>query len=72
MPHKSVPIILCSFLAAATVRSADEPGTAAREILNLMHRVNNWQIANPYMKEDDRNVSAQSLGVGSCWPPEHR
>jgi len=64
MTRKSVPIILCSFLATATVQSADDPSAPAREILNLMHRVNDWQIANPFMKENDRNWVRGTWYVG--------
>jgi rhamnogalacturonyl hydrolase YesR len=48
-------LILCSFIAAATVKAADKPAAPAQEIRSLMQRVNAWQVAHPRMKADDRN-----------------
>ncbi|MGN6555329.1 MAG: glycoside hydrolase family 88/105 protein [Verrucomicrobiota bacterium] len=33
----------------------NSPAFSAHEILTVMHRVNDWQIAHPTMKPDDRN-----------------
>lgn len=42
-------------MAATIALSAEEPAAPALEILNLMDRVNAWQLAHPRMKADDRN-----------------
>ena len=53
--NQFVHLILFSFIAAATVKSADKPAAPAQDIRSLMQRVNAWQLAHPRMKADDRN-----------------
>lgn len=62
---------LLRFLACAGVAAAccAEDGKSPKEILALMHRVNDWQKANPVMKPMDRNWERGTwyTGVMAAW-----
>lgn len=61
-------VLQCSSLAAA---SGELPSQG--EILGILHKVNDWQLAHPVMAPDDRNWERGTwyTGVMSAWKETH-
>lgn len=69
-------ILIFSMLASLPfLATAENPATlpSRSEILGLMHRVDNYQVANPVMKPDDRNWERGTwyTGVMEAWKATH-